>query len=80
LKGRSAGQRHTDRQTNLAENNCPSGLQSVQKQTEKNRRTHAENIQELNHTKQNMVQISPSSVHSQTLPVQLADRSVSSSI
>jgi len=28
LKGRSAGQRHTDRQTNSAENNGPSGLQS----------------------------------------------------
>ena len=31
LKGRSAGQRHTDRQTNSAENNGPSGLQSGQK-------------------------------------------------
>jgi len=34
LKGRSAGQRHTDRQTerqaNSAENNGPSGLQSGQ--------------------------------------------------
>jgi len=30
LKGRSAGQRHTDRQTNLAENNGPSGLQPGQ--------------------------------------------------
>jgi len=31
LKGRSDGQRHTDGQTNLAENNGPSGLQSGQK-------------------------------------------------
>jgi len=33
LKGRSAGQTHThtDRQTNLAENKGPSGLQSGQK-------------------------------------------------
>jgi len=31
LKGRSAGQRHTDTQTNSAENNGPSGLQSRQK-------------------------------------------------
>jgi len=31
LNGRSAGQRHTDRQTNLAENNGPLGLQSGQK-------------------------------------------------
>jgi len=30
LKGRSAGQRHTDRQTNSAENKGPSGLQSGQ--------------------------------------------------
>jgi len=30
LKGRSAGQRHTDRQTNSAKNNGPSGLQSGQ--------------------------------------------------
>jgi len=30
LKGRSAGQRHTDRQTNSAENNGPSGLQAGQ--------------------------------------------------
>ena len=31
LKGRSAGQRHTDRQTNSAENNDTSSLQSGQK-------------------------------------------------
>ena len=30
LKGKSAGQRHTDRQTNSAENKGPSGLQSGQ--------------------------------------------------
>jgi len=30
LKGRSASQIHTDRQTNSAENNGPSGLQSGQ--------------------------------------------------
>ena len=30
VKGRSAGQRHTDRQTNLAEKKGPSGLQSGQ--------------------------------------------------
>ena len=33
LKGRSAGQRHTHRQTNSAENNGPSGLQSGQQTT-----------------------------------------------
>jgi len=31
MKGRSAGQGHTDRQTNSAENKGPSGLQSGQK-------------------------------------------------
>jgi len=33
LKGRSAGQRHTDRETNSAENDGPSGLQSGQETT-----------------------------------------------
>jgi len=33
LKGRSAGQRQTDRQTNSAENKGPSGLQSGQQTT-----------------------------------------------
>ena len=33
LKGKSAGQGHTDRQTNLAENNGPTGLQLGQQTT-----------------------------------------------
>ena len=42
LKGRSAGQRHTDRQTNSAENNGPSGLQSGQQTTDERTTAYSE--------------------------------------